>query len=411
MSEEYDEIEINEADYVPDEDENSDDMSEEVENDANDTSFFSFQMPDSVLCVAVNPKNPQQVCIGCLDDTGKLFVVDSSGAPQEATDLNGHTDSVVSVKFSPDGTFLATGSYDSTIRIWSASTGSLLATIDETGSEIELITFHPTQNVLLAGCGDGSVWVWSIENGGSDAILRHMLRGHSHGEAVRTLDFLGKDFQGLLSTSVEGISIVWNLRSGQAVHKTKSLNDAIASATVHPSRPLYAVGTEGGSAYVMHAESGKVLHKLGAKGSVESIAFSACGTLLALGTLEGILEVWHVEQLGGYPRHRIDLSARLTSPSDETADRPELGFTKLVWHPDSSLRCIVSVGKGGRIDLWNGMNGEHVTNLEGHAADVLDVSVAMIQDPQGRQVARIVTVCDEGFVKMFSVSQDSETGP
>jgi WD40 repeat protein len=400
MSEEYEEIEINEEDYVPSDGETSEDIDEEPEIDENDTSFFSFQMGDSALCVSANPKNRLQVCVGCLDDSAKLFVVDAAGSPQSSYDLFGHTDSVVTVKFSPDGSMVATGSYDSTIRLWSTADGALITCIEETGSEIETMSFHPTENVLVAGCADGAVWVWSVENG--EVILHHMLQGHTHGAAVRSLNFLGKGFQGLLSTSEEGVSIVWNLKTGQMVHKSRCLNDPITSSSIHPSKPIYALGTESGFAYVMHAESGKVLNKLSAKGSVESIVFSACGTLLALGTLEGILEVWHVEQLSGYPRHKIDLSARLDNTDQE------LGFTKLVWHPDASLKCVVSVGKSGRIDLWNGMTGEHITNLEGHRADIMDVSVSLIQDPQGRQVARIVTACDEGFVKMFSVSQDTE---
>ena len=405
MAEEYDEIEVGDMDNFSDDDQQSVDMEPEIEQDENDTSFFSFQMPDAALCVAVNPRNPQQVCVGCLDNNARIFTVDSAGAPQEGFDLTGHTDSVVSVKFSPDGTLVATGSYDSTIKLWSTVSSELIATVDETGAEIEVIAFHPTENVLVAGCGDGSVWVWSVED--SQVTLRHMLRGHSHGAPVRSLDFLGKGNQGLLSTSEEGVAIVWNLKSGQIVHKTKSFGEPIVSASVHPSKPIYAVGLENGATYIVHAESGKVLHKLTAKGSVESVSFSACGMLLAIATLEGILEIWHIEQLNGYPRHKIDFASRLAAedPQEELA---EIGFTKLVWLPDATLRCLVSVGKAGRVDLWNAMTGEHIANLPGHHADVLDVAITMIRDPQNRHVARIVSACDEGFVKMFTVSQDTD---
>lgn len=405
MTEEYDEVEVSDNEDFSDDENDSVDMDPEPEQDENDTSFFSFQMPDAALCVAVNPKNPLQVCVGCLDNNARLFVVDAAGAPQDGADLTGHTDSVVSVKFSPDGTLVATGSYDTTVKLWSTSSAELIATIDETGCEIELITFHPSENVLIAGCADGSVWVWSIVD--SEATLRHMLRAHAHGAPVRSLDFLGKGNQGLLTTSEEGVSIVWNLKSGQVVHKTKNFNEPIVSASVHPTKPIYALGLENGATYVVHAETGKVLHKLSAKGSVETVTFSACGLLLAVATLEGILEIWHIEQLNGYPRHKIDLAARLASEPNQ--DEPtEVGFTKLVWHPDSSLRCLVSVGKMGRLDLWNAMTGEHVTSLAGHHADILDVTSTMITDPQNRQVARIVSACDDGFVKMFSVSQESD---
>jgi ribosome assembly protein 4 len=36
--------------------------------------------------------------------------------------LNGHTEAILSVSFSPDGTQLATGSGDTTVRIWDLNT-------------------------------------------------------------------------------------------------------------------------------------------------------------------------------------------------------------------------------------------------------------------------------------------------
>jgi WD40 repeat protein len=403
MSEEYDEIPIEQGE----DDQVSVDMDdyEDEEEQPNDASFYSMQMEDSGLCLSVSPINPCLVCVGCLDNSAKLITVDSTGVPQSAIDMLGHTDSVVSVKFNAEGSIIATGSYDCTIKLWNPTNGARISEIDETGSDVEIISFHPTENVLVAGCADGSVWVWSIE--GSEAVLRHMLRGHSHGAAVRTLSFLGRGNQGLLSTSEEGVAIVWNLTNGQIVHKTKSFGEAIVSASVHVSKPIYAIGLENGATYIIHAENGKILHKLTTKGSVESVCFSACGMLLAIATLEGILEIWHMEQLNGYPRHKIDLGSRLASelPPEEM---PEVGFTKVVWHPDQSLRCLVSIGKSGRVDLWNAMTGEHLTQLEGHSADVMDVTIAVLQDPQGRKIARIISTCDEGYVKMFTVSEDSE---
>jgi WD40 repeat protein len=41
--------------------------------------------------------------------------------------MRGHTDSVMSVAFSPDGERIASGSYDETIRVWDARTGSTTA--------------------------------------------------------------------------------------------------------------------------------------------------------------------------------------------------------------------------------------------------------------------------------------------
>lgn len=46
--------------------------------------------------------------------------------PLQSRILKGHADSVCSIAFSPDGTKIATGSYDNTARIWDVETGELL---------------------------------------------------------------------------------------------------------------------------------------------------------------------------------------------------------------------------------------------------------------------------------------------
>jgi len=43
----------------------------------------------------------------------------------EGSPFTGHTDSVNSVAFSPDGTRIVSGSYDRTIRVWNATTGQM----------------------------------------------------------------------------------------------------------------------------------------------------------------------------------------------------------------------------------------------------------------------------------------------
>ena len=44
--------------------------------------------------------------------------------------LEGHSDSVVSVAFSPDGQKIVSGSWDQTVRIWDTATGSLQQTLE-----------------------------------------------------------------------------------------------------------------------------------------------------------------------------------------------------------------------------------------------------------------------------------------
>jgi WD40 repeat protein len=57
--------------------------------------------------------------------------------------LAGHTDSVTSVAFSPDGHTLASGSKDQTIKLWDAASGKQLRTLTGHTNYVNYVTFSP----------------------------------------------------------------------------------------------------------------------------------------------------------------------------------------------------------------------------------------------------------------------------
>jgi WD40 repeat protein len=78
--------------------------------------------------------------------------------------LKGHTGSVSSLAFSPDGTRLASGGYDSTVKIWEIHTGQELATFKaEEGGDLSIVTslaFTPDGGKLVIGSMSGDIRIW-----------------------------------------------------------------------------------------------------------------------------------------------------------------------------------------------------------------------------------------------------------
>jgi WD40 repeat protein len=67
--------------------------------------------------------------------------------------------------FSPDDSLLATGHFDSVIRLWNVETGQLRAElVGHERSPFDL-AFSPDGHTLLSSAADGSIRVWSVENG------------------------------------------------------------------------------------------------------------------------------------------------------------------------------------------------------------------------------------------------------
>src|SRR5262249_44291629 len=111
--------------------------------------------------------------------------------------LQGHTDRVSCVAFSPDGKTLASGSYDRSLRLWdvypdenvarpvlarTASTSPSAGGKDRVRGERRplrdnqgpalCVDFAPDGTSLATGSGDGSVRIWDSAAGKEVAVLR-----------------------------------------------------------------------------------------------------------------------------------------------------------------------------------------------------------------------------------------------
>jgi WD40 repeat protein len=77
------------------------------------------------MSVAFSPDS-KYLASGSIDKTVKLWRIESQ---KEVTTLIGHSDRVCSVAFSPDGKYLVSGSWDSMVKLWSVESQKEVTTL------------------------------------------------------------------------------------------------------------------------------------------------------------------------------------------------------------------------------------------------------------------------------------------
>ena len=193
---------------------------------------------DDVTSVAFS-YDSRTVASGSVDTTVRLWDVDTDA--HKAT-FAGHTERVVSVAFSPDGSLLASGSDDNTIILWDVDTGEPKITFVAHTNGINDVVFSP-DGKTLASCGyrdDTTVKLWDVETG----ALKTTFLGHTYG--ITEIAF-SPDGQTLASGGWDGIIFLWDLAPEAAVEtETAQLTEDVNRDGVVDLQDLVFVASQFG---------------------------------------------------------------------------------------------------------------------------------------------------------------------
>ncbi|KAL2813231.1 WD40-repeat-containing domain protein [Aspergillus granulosus] len=127
---------------------------------------------------------------------------------EQRQNLEYHSDLVKTVNFSHDGQLLASGSVDSTIKLWDPSSGALYHTLRGHSNSVNTVVFSPDSQLLVSASADHTIKLWDP----SSANLHRTLKGHS--KEVNSVIFSPNGWL-LASGSRDQTVKLWNPRTGE----------------------------------------------------------------------------------------------------------------------------------------------------------------------------------------------------
>jgi WD40 repeat protein len=131
--------------------------------------------------------------------------------------FTGHSEMVNAVAFSPDGATLASGSHDTTIRLWDLARRRETVILPGHTSNVRCLAFSPDGRTLASSGDDGTVRLWNLVLHEQVAVLE------GHGSGTTKIAF-SPDGLTLASGSLDGTIRLWRAATEQDLPTQGSLH-------------------------------------------------------------------------------------------------------------------------------------------------------------------------------------------
>ncbi|KAJ1472814.1 WD40-repeat-containing domain protein, partial [Baffinella frigidus] len=132
---------------------------------------------DAVTSVKFSPDG-KWIVSGSEDMLVKIWDVETGAEVSRfVRTLTGHSDKIQTVAISPDGKWVGSGSTDSLVKIWNAETGPELCTLTGHSGWVWSTSFSPDGKRIVTGSEDKLVKIWNVETGAEVSILEELHAG------------------------------------------------------------------------------------------------------------------------------------------------------------------------------------------------------------------------------------------
>jgi WD40 repeat protein/DNA-binding CsgD family transcriptional regulator len=269
--------------------------------------------------------------------------------------LKGHTASVQTLAFNRSNTTLASGSDDRKIQLWDIDSGECIRTLDEHTNKVYSVAFNDDGKLLASASEDQSIKIWNVDTG----KCKKTLTGHTG--SVWSVSFHPDKKDIIASGSADGNIKLWNIHTGECWQTLSGHDKDVYAIDFHPNGELLVSCGADKTIKLWDLATGSCKYTLcghhdGHHGSVYKVRFSADGKTIASSSEDQTIKLW--DTLTG--KHKQDLSGHLSQVWD------------VAFHP--SGRTVISSSDDQTARIWDLEKGICWNILKGYTRDVYSLA-------------------------------------
>jgi WD40 repeat protein/beta-lactamase regulating signal transducer with metallopeptidase domain len=347
--------------------------------DVRSGSAFPRSGPQESVVLAAAPDG-SRYAVGGPD--GKVVLYDARSDARLAT-FASHTGNVLSVAFSADSRFIASGDQNGVVHLWDAVAGRGLGSFPALELPISCVQFSRDGKTLAVATGDervfspGNVTLWDLT---TQRVLG-TLEGHAPGALSVAFS---PDGRAIATADAQGVVRLWDLATRSP--RNSLTYSGCQSVTFSPDGRILASAHQGGDVVLWDARTGRQLGLLkGHHEQVDQVVFAPDGRSLATAGKDHTVKLWSLAT-----RRQ---TARATLKRDLTQVR------SVAYSPDGKILAVAdgASNTAGTVTLWDVATRKLLTAPLEHERSV----VTVVFSPDGTTLA---SGSCEGTIRIWDVA-------
>ncbi|TPX30766.1 hypothetical protein SmJEL517_g05752 [Synchytrium microbalum] len=244
----------------------------------------------STIVTSARFAKDESTIVSCsFDKTIRIWNSSTAGCDRV---LLGHTDALTCADVSLDSRYILTASTDMTVKLWDLNSGECLATVRRHTRWVKVVRFSPDGKYFVSGGLDKRMHVWDTK-----AVIHNKDKGiqpvrtiEAHSEPI--LDIALSRPSLLLSCAKDGTLRLHDYITGQQILNISLMPSWCSSLAFAPGGEYFAAGSQDATVTVFKTHTGEQVRKLRVlNGGVLCVAFAKDLNFLAVGTVEGLLQL------------------------------------------------------------------------------------------------------------------------